>query len=155
MGRFVLLLVAFTAPLVAAPVPKAKDQGPPTLDGAWEVVDRQNDGKPVQAPPREFWVFAPDTYSIFSGIKDESELSDPNRRTLLGSRSAPDKDDPTALDLKEDRLHMPARVLLDGDDLHLAIPSGRVKMRPTEAKPGQGVVYIKFRRVDPAKLRAK
>ena len=112
MNRLIVLLLC-AAPLVAAPVPKAKDKEPPTLDGAWEVVDRQNDGKPVKAPPREFWVFGADTYSIFSGIKDETELTDPNRRTLLGSRSAPEKDDLTALDLKEDRLHMAARVLLE------------------------------------------
>lgn len=70
-------------------------------------------------------------------------------------RLNPDAQDPTALDLIEDRNRNISRTLLDGDTLHIAIGIGRQKGRPSEAKPGQGVAYIKFQRVDPAKLKAK
>lgn len=153
MGRLVLLLLC-AAPALAAPVPKVVKQAA-TLDGTWEVVERRNDGVLLEPTGREFWVFDGGQYSLFDGLKDESELADPKRKPFSGRRVVPDPQDATAIDLDEGPHHNISRMALDGDTLHIAITIARNQVRPAEAKPGQGVAYIKFQRVDPAKLKAK
>lgn len=155
MGRFViLLLLVFAAPLFAAPVPKVVKKVEPTLQGTWEVVERQNNGQPLQPSGREFWVFDGEKYAIFDGLKDESELRDPKRKPFSGTRVVPDPQDAAAIDLDEGPHHNISRMLLGGDTLHIAITLEQKNGRPAEAKPGQGIAYIKFQRVDPAKLKA-
>jgi hypothetical protein len=154
MGRFVILLLC-AAPVFAAPVPKAVKKAEATLTGTWEVVERRNDGQLLYPTGREFWVFAEDSYVIFDGLKDETELSDPKRRVVAGKRSGPDPQDATVLDLNDGPQQNISRMLLDGDTLHIAITLVPKNGRPAEAKPGQGIAYIKFQRVDPAKLKAK
>lgn len=153
MGRLILSLL-FVASLAAAPVPKVA-KAKLTAEGTWEVTARQNNGQPINGKPREFWVLGNDTFDIFQGLKDESELSDLKRRTSSGTWETPDLNDPTAFDLQDGSIHDICRMHLDGDVLHIAIAIGKNRERPAEGKPGQGVAYIKLKRVDATKLKAK
>jgi hypothetical protein len=88
-------------------------------------------------------------------MNDVTGVYDPANKVLTGARLSPDSQDPSVLDLMEGRNRDVSRMLHDGDTLHIAIAIDPRKTRPAEAKPGQGVAYIKFQRVDPAKLKAK
>jgi hypothetical protein len=155
MGRFVFVLLIAT-PLVAAPVPKAfQKKERPTLNGVWEVVERTNRGKPLKVMGREFWVLTDNTYTILEGLPDEAMLKDPTMTRATGTMGAPEPKEPAVLDLWEGRNRDLCRIQLDGDTLHMAITLNQKVGRPTEAKPGADVAYIKFQRVDSAKLKAK
>ena len=154
MNRFALCLL-FAVPVFAAPVPKATPKKEePTMNGVWEVVERVNNGRPLKSRDHECWVFGDDTYTIYDGMKDVTGVNDPGNKLCSGAKLTPDSKDPTALDLNEGRNQNITRMQLDGDTLHIAIGIDQKKTRPAEAKPGQGVAYIKFQRVDPAKLKA-
>jgi hypothetical protein len=149
MGRCVFLLLVFTLPLCAAPVPKvAKPKGEPSVNGTWQVVERVNNGRPIRSRDCECWVF-------YDGMKDASGVNDPGNEVLTGARLNPDGQDPTALDLMEGRNRDSSRLLLDGDTLHVAIGIDGKKTRPAEAKPGVGVAYILFKRADDPRPKAK
>ncbi len=152
MGRFAILLLC-AAPVFAAPVPKAKAKL--TMEGTWEVLERQNHGEAMKVQSREYWVFGDGSYSIFKGLKGEIELSDLNRRTVNGTYEIPDAKDSSAFDLKQGTNQNICRMSLEGDVLHIAISIDPKRERPAEGKPGQGVAYIKLQRVDESKLKAK
>jgi hypothetical protein len=154
MTRFAILLVAFTPCLLAAPVPKAVKKKPTALDGTWEVVERLNNGKPITFNAREFWVFDADTYTMYDTAADETAIGDGSVKRCAGSYRRPDADGGTAIDLWEGRNKDAARLALDGDTLQLALPL-KANWRPAEATPAADVAYLKFQRVDPAKLKAK
>jgi uncharacterized protein (TIGR03067 family) len=155
MSRFSLLIVLVTAsPFFAAPVPKVKEKKP-TLQGVWEVVERQNDGKPLTGRPREFWTINGTDIAMRFG-KDESALKDPDPIILWLDQ--PDADDPTAVSVIQkfpcgQTTTCKTRVEFDGETVRLGMGSSDNGPRPAAARPVVGVCYLVLKRVDEAKLK--
>lgn len=157
MSRFSVVLLLTAAPLAAAPVPKVKAK-PPSLQGTWEVVERQNDAKPyLRGIIREFWTIDAGSIAMRFGA-DETALKDPDPTVLW--LDLPDADDTTAVSVIQrfpcgQTSNMNARVEFDGETVRLAMGSSDGGPRPALAKPAIGVSYLVLKRVDEAKQKAK
>lgn len=153
MGRLLVLLVC-VAPLVAAPVPKAL-KGKSTLHGLWEVVERRNDDKPLTKTGREIWVIDENGYAIYDGLKEVADILDPAVKPYR-AKWRHTGEDPSAFDTFGGSDNV-GKAELDGDTLRIGfdIHDRKVKVRPAEAKPGVGVAYIHFKRVDDPRPQAK
>jgi uncharacterized protein (TIGR03067 family) len=153
MGRFLVLLVCASS-VLAAPVPKVKAK--PTLEGTWEVVERQHDGKPHGHPNiRERWVFSGTDIEVQYLKQDEDVKTYSAKLRLV----VPDVTEPTAIEVWQESEKKPrissGRVEFDGDRVRVAFAVSEKARHPKDAKPGVGVAYIEFKRVDESKLKAK
>lgn len=152
MTRLAVLVLCAT-PVFAAPVPKVKPR--PTLEGTWEVVERQYDGKP-QPSGGEFWVFKGGEVTVYS-VKDAADLGSAKGTVMRVER--PDPSDPAQIDViqssgRGSSFTSYGRQEFDGDTVRMVFGSGDRTSRPEKCEPSKGA-FIKFQRVDEAKLKAK
>jgi len=153
MGRFAIMLLC-SAPVLAAPVPKALKKVTPTLQGVWELVERRNDDKPVGIVGKEFWVIDETGYAIYRGVKNVTAILDPAVKPHLGKWKHTG-DDPTAFDTFGGGVDNTGRLELDSDFMKIGFDLTYKENRPAEAKAAVGVGYILFKRVDDPRLKAK
>lgn len=154
MSRLVLLLL-FATPLLAAPVPKAKDK--PSLGGTWEVIERHEGGKPLfRCDIREVWECDGTQVTVRYGADDAPK----NGVEATGFKlELPDVSDPTAVNILQSTpkgvITSVGRAEFDGDTVRLVFALGADDLRPAKAETGAGVSYVKLKRVDQSKAKSK
>lgn len=146
MFRFLPALLLVPALALATPVPKAlvKEERP-NLDGTWELVSTDSGGR-VQAEKWQTWEIEGETLII----RNEKFGPDHVRNALV----APKEGKPHELDFVTrydtgQALTQKGVYSVDGDTFTLCVAI--TGDRPSENKPGAGVVVYTFKRVKPKK----
>jgi uncharacterized protein (TIGR03067 family) len=147
MLRFApLVSLLLVSSAVAAPIPKDKLKDGEAIQGRWNVIELQHDGKPAD---KEF------DGSVATFDKDTMTVKTPNRKGDDDSLTFKLDQQKKGIDLspkKPGREHeMKGVYELDGDNLVIAIGMGTESVRPKQAKGGPGIALIKLQRVNEEK----
>jgi uncharacterized protein (TIGR03067 family) len=147
--RFTLTALALLASVAAAaPVPKAL-KAKPTLDGRWELVEQNYQGKNQPDFPKWMWVIDGEKLTYCRPDQGGKYVpSETNVRAALTRAEGGSADDfdyvynsgPNATVYK-------SVVVRDGDELVVCFgTAGNNGARPSEAKPGADRQYFRFKR---------
>lgn len=146
MTRLAVLLLC-TAPLVAAPVPKALVKKAVSIEGDWLWESQDNNGKISPAPDSDFrlWRVAGDTMTLIQ--KDGKNKDEPcglvcEPKGEGGLRSFEYK-------VRSNGYHRRGVCELDGDTLRVAFSGNETP--PADLKSGPSVTVYTFKRVTDTK----
>lgn len=142
---FVLLVAAVS--LVAAPVPKAL-KAKPTLNGRWELVEQNHDGK--DQPNFAKWMWVIDGEQLSFRRPDRGGVYQPSETHIQAALVPATGGHTGEVDYHSGSgghtTVYRALIELDGDELIVCFENRGNAERPTQAKPGPRVLHFRFKR---------